>query len=119
MPTGAPPGSAIEVATRNMHQMEELAAQANGALTKASHELEKTAATLNQVGQVVIRSESQIKKLGTASEKLGSASENVNGFIQVLKIKPSALVWGLTDQKRAMMNQPPAMRRPSATPVRK
>ncbi len=111
--------AAVEVATRTMHRMEELAAQGNGALTKASQELEKTAATLNQAGQVVIRSESQIKKLGTASEKLGSASDNVNGFIQVLKVKPSALVWGLSDQQRTMMNQAPGTRRPSATPARK
>jgi ABC-type transporter Mla subunit MlaD len=110
---------AIDVARKTMHRTEELAEQSNAALTKASQDLEKVAATLNQAGQVVIRSESQIKKLGSASEKLGSASENVNGFIQVLKIKPSALVWGLTDQQRAMMNQPPATRRPSATPVRK
>jgi ABC-type transporter Mla subunit MlaD len=111
--------AAIEGATRTMHRTEELAAQSNGALIKASQELEKVAATLNQAGQVVIRSESQIKKLGSASEKLGSASDNVNGFIQVLKVKPSALVWGLSDQQRTMMNQAPGTRRPSATPVRK
>ena len=27
----------------------------------------------------------------------------MNGFIQVLKVKPSALVWGLSDQQRTMM----------------
>jgi ABC-type transporter Mla subunit MlaD len=110
---------AIEAATKTMHRTEELAAQGNGALIKASEELEKVTATLNQAGQAVIRSESQIKKLGSASEKLGSASDNVNGFIQVLKVKPSALVWGLSEQQRTMINQAPATRRPSATPVRK
>jgi ABC-type transporter Mla subunit MlaD len=110
---------AIEVAKKTMHRTEELAEQSNAALTKASQDLEKVSATLNQAGQAVIRSESQIKKLGSASEKLGSASDNVNGFIQVLKVKPSALVWGLSDQQRTMMNQAPATRRPSATPVRK
>jgi ABC-type transporter Mla subunit MlaD len=109
----------IDDATKTMHRTAELAEQSNAALTKASQELEKVAATLNQAGQAVIRSESQIKKLGSASEKLGSASDNVNGFIQVLKVKPSALVWGLSEQQRTMMNQPPGPRRPSATPVRK
>jgi hypothetical protein len=37
----------------------------------------------------------------------------------VLKVKPSALVWGLNEQQRSMMNQAPGPRRPSATPVRK
>jgi ABC-type transporter Mla subunit MlaD len=110
---------AIDDATKTMHRTAELAEQSNAALTKASQDLEKVAVTLNQAGQAVIRSESQIKKLGSASEKLGSASDNVNGFIQVLKVKPSALVWGLSDQQRTMMNQAPATRRPSATPVRK
>jgi ABC-type transporter Mla subunit MlaD len=111
--------AAIDDATKTMHRTAELAEQSNAALTKASQDLEKVAATLNQAGQAVIRSESQIKKLGSASEKLGSASDNVNGFIQVLKVKPSALVWGLSDQQRTMMNQAPATRRPSATPIRK
>lgn len=110
---------AIDVARKTMHRTEELAEQSNAALSKASQDLEKVAATLDQAGQAVVRSESQIKKLGSASEKLGSASDNVNGFIQVLKVKPSALVWGLSDQQRTMMNQAPATRRPSATPVRK
>ena len=125
--------AAIDNATKTMHRTAELAESSNAALTKASQNLEKVAATLNQAGQAVIRSEttlnqagqavirseSHIKKLGSASEKLGSASDNVNGFIQVLKVKPSALVWGLSDQQRSMMNQAPATRRPSATPVRK
>jgi ABC-type transporter Mla subunit MlaD len=111
--------AAIDDATKTMHRTAELAEQSNAALNKASQDLEKVAATLNQAGQAVIRSESQIKKLGSASEKLGSASDNVNGFIQVLKVKPSALVWGLSDQQRTMMNQAPATKRPSATPVRK
>ena len=124
---------AIDDATKTMHRTAELAESSNTALTKASQDLEKVAATLdqagqavirsettlNQAGQAIIRSESHIKKLGSASEKLGSASDNVNGFIQVLKVKPSALVWGLSDQQRTMMNQAPATRRPSATPVRK
>jgi len=125
--------TAIDDATKTLHRTAELAEQSNAAVTKASQDLEKVAAsldqasqavirsetTLKQAGQAVIRSESQIKKLGSASEKLGSASDNVNGFIQVLKVKPSALVWGLSDQQRSMMNQAPATRRPSATPVRK
>jgi ABC-type transporter Mla subunit MlaD len=124
---------AIEVAKQTMHRTQELAEQSNASLTKASQDLEKVAAsvneasqavtrseaTLNQAGQAIVRSESQMKKLGSASEKLGSASANVNGFIEVLKVKPSALVWGLSDQQRSMMNQAPATRRPSATPVRK
>ena len=125
--------AAIDDATKTLHRTAELAEQSNAAVTKASQDLEKVAAsldqasqavirsetTLKQAGQAVVRSESQIKKLGSASEKLGSASDNVNGFIQVLKVKPSALVWGLNDQQRSMMNQAPATRRPSPTPVRK
>jgi ABC-type transporter Mla subunit MlaD len=125
--------AAIDDATKTMHRTAELAEQSNAALTKASQDLEKVAATLNQAGeavirsettlkqagQAIVRSESQIKKLGSASEKLGTASDNVNGFIQMLKVKPSALVWGLSDEQRSMMNQAPASRRPSATPVRK
>jgi ABC-type transporter Mla subunit MlaD len=125
--------TAIDDATKTLHRTAELAEQSNAAVNKASQDLEKVAAsldqasqavirsemTLKQAGQAVVRSESQIKKLGSASEKLGSASDNVNGFIQVLKVKPSALVWGLSDQQRSMMNQAPATRRPSATPVRK
>ncbi|HTC79586.1 MAG TPA: MlaD family protein, partial [Terriglobales bacterium] len=110
---------AIDDATKTMHRTAELAESSNTALTKARQDLEKVAATLDQAGQAIIRSESHIKKLGSASEKLGSASDNVNGFIQVLKVKPSALVWGLSDQQRTMMNQPQGPRRPSATPVRK
>jgi len=125
--------AAIDDATKTMHRTAELAEQSNAALTKASQDLEKVAATLNQAGeavirsettlkqagQAIVRSESQIKKLGSASEKLGTASDNVNGFIQMLKVKPSALVWGLSDEQRSMVNQAPASRRPSATPVRK
>jgi ABC-type transporter Mla subunit MlaD len=116
-----------------MHRTAELTENSNAAITKASQDLEKVTAsldqasqavirsetTLKQAGQAIVRSESQIKKLGSASDKLGSASDNVNGFIQVLKVKPSALVWGLSEQQRTMMNQPPGPRRPSATPVRK
>jgi ABC-type transporter Mla subunit MlaD len=125
--------TAIDDATKTLHRTAELAEQSNAAVNKASQDLEKVAAsldqasqavirsetTLNQAGRAIVRSESQIKKLGSASEKLGSASDNVNGFIQVLKVKPSALVWGLSEQQRGMMNQAPATRRPSATPVRK
>lgn len=125
--------AAIDDATKTLHRTAELAEQSNAAVNKASQDLEKVTAsldqasqavtrsetTLKQASQAVIRSESQIKKLGSASEKLGSASDNVNGFIQVLKVKPSALVWGLSDQQRSMMNQAPATKRPSATPVRK
>ena len=111
--------AAINDATNTLHRTAELAEQSNAALNKASQDLEKVAGTLDQAGHAVIRSESQIKKLGSASEKLGSASDNVNGFIQVLKVKPSALVWGLSDQQRTMINQAPTTRRPSATPVRK
>jgi ABC-type transporter Mla subunit MlaD len=123
----------IDDTTMTMHRTAELAEQSNIALNKASQNLEKVTTTLDQAGQAVIRSEttlkqagqaiirseSQIKKLGSASQKLGSASDNVNGFIDVLKVKPSALVWGMSDQQRTMMNQAPATRRPSATPVRK
>lgn len=72
---------------------------------KTVSELEKVAVTLDKAGQAVSRSESQFKKLGVASEKLGDASESVKIFIDMIKVKPNALVWGMNDQQRAMLDQ--------------
>jgi len=72
---------------------------------KTVSELQKVAATLDKAGQAVSRSESQFKKLGAASEKLGDASESVKGFMDMIKMKPNALIWGMSEQQRAVLDQ--------------
>jgi ABC-type transporter Mla subunit MlaD len=72
---------------------------------KTVTELEKVTATLDKAGQAVTRSEPQFKKLGVASEKLGEASDSVKGFMDMIKMKPNALVWGMSEQQRAILNQ--------------
>jgi len=69
------------------------------------NELEKVAITLDKAGDAVNRSESQFKKLGVASEKLGDASDSVKMFIDIIKVKPNALIWGMNDQQHAMLDQ--------------
>jgi hypothetical protein len=68
-------------------------------------ELEKVTATLDKAGQAVVRSESQFRKLGIASEKLSDASDSVKVFMDMIKVKPQALIWGMSDQQRAMLEQ--------------
>jgi ABC-type transporter Mla subunit MlaD len=68
-------------------------------------ELEKVTATLDKAGQAVTRSELQFKKLGIASEKLGEASDGVKMFMDVIKVKPNSLIWGMSEQQRAMLDQ--------------
>jgi ABC-type transporter Mla subunit MlaD len=68
-------------------------------------ELEKVTATLDKAGQAVGRSESQFKKLGVAAEKLGEASESVKVFMEMIRMKPNALIWGMSEQQRAVLDQ--------------
>jgi ABC-type transporter Mla subunit MlaD len=72
---------------------------------KTISELEKVGVTLDKAGQAVARSEGQFKKLGVAAEKLGDASDSVKVFIDVIKVKPNSLIWGMSDQQRAMLDQ--------------
>jgi ABC-type transporter Mla subunit MlaD len=72
---------------------------------KTVSELEKVVITLDRAGQAVSRSEPQFKKLGVASEKLGAASDSVKMFMDIIKVKPSALVWGMSEQQRTMLDQ--------------
>jgi ABC-type transporter Mla subunit MlaD len=68
-------------------------------------ELHNVAAILDRTGQAVSRSESQFKKLGVASQKLGDASDSVKGFMDMIKVKPNAMVWGMSEQQRSMLDQ--------------
>ena len=72
---------------------------------KTITELQNVTAILDRTGQVVTRSELQFKKIGIASEKLGEASESVKVFMDVIKVKPNALVWGMNEQRRSMLDQ--------------
>ena len=70
---------------------------------KTVAELEKLGRTLEKASDAVGRSEQQFKKLGSASEKLGGASDSVKVFMDLIKVKPNAMVWGMNDQQRAML----------------
>jgi len=72
---------------------------------KTVAELQNVAAILDRTGEVVSRSESQFKKLGVASQKLGDASDSVKGFMDMIKLKPNAMVWGMSEQQRSMLDQ--------------
>ena len=68
-------------------------------------ELRNVAAILDKTGQAMSRSESQVKRLGLASQKLGDASDSVKVFMDMIKVKPNAIVWGMNNQQRAMLDQ--------------
>jgi ABC-type transporter Mla subunit MlaD len=72
---------------------------------KTVTELQNVTAILDRTGQVVSRSESQFKKLGVASQKLGDASDSVKDFMDMIKVKPNAMVWGMSEQQRSMLDQ--------------
>ena len=72
---------------------------------KTITELQNVAAILGRTGQAMSRSESQLKKLGVASQKLGDASDSTKVFMDMIKLKPNAIVWGMNDQQRAMLGQ--------------
>lgn len=72
---------------------------------KTVTELQNVAAILDKTGQAMSRSESQLKKLGVASQKLGDASDSTKVFMDMIKLKPNAIVWGMNDQQRAMLGQ--------------
>ena len=83
----------------------ELSAALIDGKNKTVTELQNVAAILDRTGQAVSRSESQFKKLGVASQKLGDASDSVKGFMDMIKVKPNAMVWGMSEQQRSMLNQ--------------
>lgn len=72
---------------------------------KTLAELQRLVTTLDKAGQAVGRSEAQFKKLGSASDKLGEASDSVKVFMDVIKEKPNAMVWGMNEKQRAMLEQ--------------
>jgi ABC-type transporter Mla subunit MlaD len=72
---------------------------------KTVTELQNVTAILDKTGEAVSRSESQFKKLGVASQKLSDASDSVKLFMDMIKVKPNAIVWGMSDQQRAMLDQ--------------
>jgi ABC-type transporter Mla subunit MlaD len=103
---------AMTAASDTMLQLKELAGdwrKLSAALVDGKEqtitELEKVTATLDKAGQAVGRSESQFKKLGIASEKLGEASDSVKVFMDMIKMKPNALIWGMSEQQRAVLEQ--------------
>ena len=65
---------------------------------KALKEMAGLARTLDKAGQAVVRSEGHFKKLGDASSR-------IDGFIEVLKLKPSSIIWGLNDKQRSLLDQ--------------
>jgi ABC-type transporter Mla subunit MlaD len=83
----------------------ELSAALIDGKNKTVTELQNVAAILDRTGQAVSRSESQFKKLGVASQKLGDASDSVKGFMDMIKVKPNAMVWGMSEQQRSMLDQ--------------
>ena len=68
--------AAIDDATKTMHRTAELAEQSNVALTKASQDLEKVAATLDQAGQAVVRSETTLNRRAKRSSAAKATSRN-------------------------------------------
>lgn len=80
---------------------------------EAVQQLEEVSASLEKAGQAIARSESEVRKLGKASDKLGDASDSVKSFMDVIKVKPNSMVWGMNDQQKAMLSQPRPARRPS------
>jgi hypothetical protein len=67
---------------------------------EAIEQLENVSKSLALAGEAIARSESEVKKLGSASEKLGAASETVTNFVNVVKMKPNSLVWGLNREQK-------------------
>jgi ABC-type transporter Mla subunit MlaD len=76
----------------------------------AVKQLEQVSKSLDKAGAAIARSESQVQKLGSASDKLGQASESVKTFMDVMKVKPNSLVWGMNQQQKSMLDQKPPTR---------
>lgn len=58
----------------------------------------------------VSKSLEEAKKLGKASDKLGQASDSVKDLMEVIKLKPNSIVWGMNGQQKAMLEQKPGPR---------
>jgi len=82
-----------------------------GGTEKAFIDLRQMADSLDKAGKAISRSETQLQKLGEASEKLGIASRSVESFVEMLKLKPNAVVWGMNDAQQAMTEQHRAVER--------
>lgn len=68
-------------------------------------ELKKVSTALNNAGAAISRSETEIKKLGSASDKVGEAAKRVDVFVEMLALKPNAMVWGKSDAQKRMIEQ--------------
>lgn len=68
-------------------------------------ELQKVSAALDKAGKAISRSETQIQKLGTASDKVGDAAKRVDVFMEMLSLKPNAVVWGKNKEQDKMIQQ--------------
>jgi paraquat-inducible protein B len=69
------------------------------------NELQKVSAALDKAGKAISRSETQIQKLGTASDKVGDAAKRVDVFMEMLSLKPNAVVWGKNKEQDRMILQ--------------
>ncbi|QIF03360.1 MlaD family protein [Roseimicrobium sp. ORNL1] len=69
------------------------------------NELQKVSAALDKAGKAISRSETQIQKLGTASDKVGDAARRVDVFMEMLSLKPNAVVWGKNKEQDRMIEQ--------------
>ncbi len=91
---------------------------------EALAELHKVSAALDRAGDAISRSEGQIKKLGNASDRVGDAAKRVDVFMEMLALKPNAVVWGKSDAQKRMIDQrggttpapAPARRQPPVIP---
>jgi hypothetical protein len=68
-------------------------------------ELQKVSAALDKAGKAISRSETQIQKLGSASDKVGDAAKRVDVFMEMLSLKPNAVVWGKNKEQDRMILQ--------------
>ncbi len=69
-------------------------------------ELQGVSSSIEKAEKAIAKAGGEVKKLGSASDKLGLASDSVKGFMEVIKVKPNSMVWGMNDQQKAMLQQP-------------
>ena len=68
-------------------------------------ELQKVSSALDKAGKAISRSETQIQKLGNASDKVGDAAKRVDVFMEMLSLKPNAVVWGKNKEQDKMIEK--------------
>jgi ABC-type transporter Mla subunit MlaD len=99
---GKPDGSAkglITVVNDAGGNWESLVEEVTEGKDKALKELESVSKSLEEA-----------RKLGKASDKLGQASDSVKDLMDVIKLKPNSIVWGMNGQQKAMLEHKPVPR---------